>query len=328
MSRGLALATTAIVGSLSACYIAAAIFSKRLRTRCGVVSSLYQRFRIRYLLRCDPSSLLIIADFDRTITSAACGTSCHGVVEQCAGLSADYKAQTAALFEHYFPIETDPTVPRAAKVPLMQEWYTRAHKLLLKEPLTTALLDESVRSSPIALRTGAAELFAWCLAASVPLVVMSAGLGNVILSVLRERLPRATASALVGNATAGGGEGAQESPLPIVSNWLRFDASGHVSGFSEPLLHMFNKNGGFVRAQLGACWPMLSEGRRTILLLGDGVGDAEMADGLDAAHVIKIGFLNERDEQRVAARLPSYEAAFDAVILGDRSFAWVLQQLL
>ena len=48
---------------------------------------------------------------------------------------------------------------------------------------------------------------------------------------------------------------------------------------------------------------------------------------LGMRHVLRIGFLNETDEARVAARLPQYEAAFDAVILGDRSFDWLLSLL-
>ena len=41
----------------------------------------------------------------------------------------------------------------------------------------------------------------------------------------------------------------------------------------------------------------------------------------------KIGFLNETEPSRVAERLPAFEAAFDAVILGDRSMDWVLELL-
>ena len=44
--------------------------------------------------------------------------------------------------------------------------------------------------------------------------------------------------------------------------------------FNEPLLHMFNKNGDFIRGQLGAeRWASLVGSRSTVLLLGDGLGD-------------------------------------------------------
>ena len=93
--------------------------------------------------------------------------------------------------------------------------------------------------------------------------------------------------------------------------------------------YVFNKDGTFVKAQLKDRWPRLAAGRSVCLLLGDGLGDATMADGLesDLSVVLKIGFLNETDPERVAARLPAYEKAFDAVVLGDRSFEWVLELL-
>ena len=307
--------TTALVGGLSACYIASNLFRQRQRAQHGVVTTLYRYLRLRYHLR-DLSKVIIIADFDRTLTTAACKTSCHGVVESCAGLSASYRNLTTKLTEHYLPIEMDPAIPRAEKIPLMQEWYRRAHELLLKEPFTPALLESAVRESRIALRPGCDELLAGCHDRGVPVVVMSAGLGNVIKSVMGQRLTPGTAAKVVPS-------------LPIVSNWLLFDVQDHVCGFSEPLLHMFNKDGCFIESQLAERWPQLSKGRHTILLLGDGLGDAHMADGFESSHtIIKVGFLNEQEDARVAARLAQYEEAFDAVILADQPFGWLLYGLL
>jgi hypothetical protein len=39
---------------------------------------------------------------------------------------------------------------------------------------------------------------------------------------------------------------------------------------------MFNKDGCFIESQLAERWPQLSKGRHTILLLGDGLGDASI----------------------------------------------------
>lgn len=307
--------TTALVGGLSACYIASNLFRQRQRAQHGVVTTLYRYLRLRYHLR-DLSKVIIIADFDRTLTTAMCKTSCHGVVESCAGLSASYRNLTTKLTEHYLPIEMDPAIPRAEKIPLMQEWYRRAHELLLQEPFTPALLESAVRESRIALRPGCDELLAGCHDRGVPVVVMSAGLGNVIKSVMGQRLTPGTAAKVVPS-------------LPIVSNWLLFDVQDQVCGFSEPLLHMFNKDGCFIETQLAERWPQLSKGRHTILLLGDGLGDAHMADGFERSHtILKVGFLNEQEDARVAARLAQYEEAFDAVILADQPFGWLLNGLL
>ena len=294
-------------------FVAASLFRHRLLSQHGVATSLLRYVRLRYHLRGGWDQIMLLADFDRTITNAKCGTSCHGVIESCQELSAAYRAATKVLFEKYYPIEISATLTREEKLPLMQEWYKQAHTLLLAEPFTPQLLASAARSSKAALRDGCDELFGLARANHAPLVVCSAGLGNVVQELLKHLLPPA--------------EAAHIDELPVVSNWLKFDAKGVVCGFSEPLLHMFNKNGAFVEKQLGGRWGKLSVGRRVCVVLGDGLGDATMADGLDLPVVLKIGFLNEREPERIAERLPAFEAAFDAVIIGDQSYDWVLALL-
>jgi hypothetical protein len=69
----------------------------------------------------------VIADFDRTLTMArvASGERCdssHGVVESLSALSAEYKAATTALMNHYYPIEICSERTREQKIPLMEQW--------------------------------------------------------------------------------------------------------------------------------------------------------------------------------------------------------------
>ena len=290
------------------------LFRRRMLAQHGVATSLYKYVRLRFHLRSGWDRVMVLADFDRTLTTASCGTSCHGVVESCTQLSASYRSKTKALFDKYFPLETSATLSREEKIPIMTEWYQQAHTLLLAEPFTPQLLESAARTSKAALRPGCDELFAMTRQHAAPLVVCSAGLGNVVQALLVHLLPESESASL--------------ASLPVVSNWLRFDDRGVVSGFSEPLLHMFNKDGQFIRTQLGAQrWEKLANGRSVCLLLGDGLGDATMADGLGIDVVLKIGFLNETEPSRVAERLPAFEAAFDAVILGDRSMDWVLELL-
>lgn len=126
----------------------------------------------------------------------------------------------------------------------MQEWYFKAHTLLLNEPLTEKLLQEAADDAPVELRPGFVELLLACKASGVPFIVCSAGLGNVVRAVLRARLP----------------EVADVDTLPIISNWVRFKESpngnGKICGFTEPLIHMFNKNGAMIQVR-GACRALL-----------------------------------------------------------------------
>ena len=119
------LKPAATVASAGALYLlASSIFRRKMLARHGVATTLVKYARLRFLMMRSGGwkSMLVLADFDRTITTASCGTSCHGVVESCQELSAEYRAKTQVLFDKYFPIETNPTMGREEKIPLMQEW--------------------------------------------------------------------------------------------------------------------------------------------------------------------------------------------------------------
>lgn len=63
--------------------------------------------------------------------------------------------------------------------------------------------------------------------------------------------------------------------------------------------------------------------RQNLVLLGDSLGDAHMSDGIDfdPATLLRIGFLNDKVEERMEAFL----ATFDVVILGDPDFSVPLE---
>lgn len=311
------LIASAAVGVVAASCVAARIWSRSLRNRRSVVVSLRRYAALRWhLSRAD--RLVVVADFDRTISNHSCNVSCHGVLEGCTELGAEYRAETLKLKEHYLPLETTPDLTIAQKLPLMQDWYRKSHGLLAKEPLTEAVLERAAKSSGVVLRPGFVTLALLLEKLSVPLIVCSAGLGNVVRALLLAKPPAYAAGCF--------------SKLPIVSNWLTFGGEGgRVSGFSEPLLHMYNKNGAFLRAQLGEeKWAELGvAGRSVALVIGDGLGDATMADGIDGVDtIVRIGFLNEPDgSERCERLLPQYLEKFDAVILGDQSFDWLLELL-
>lgn len=257
--------------------------------------------------------LIIIVDFDRTVTTSFLapgipGATSHGILEACKALTPEYRDKAQALFDKYHPIEFSPTLTREQKLPIMQEWYKNSHALLLEENITQQVIREAVKEASVRIRPGFRELMQQAKEAGIPLVLFSAGLGNVVQEVLRQRL-----------------EGGDE--LPVVSNWLHFGADGKVCGFAEPLTHMFNKEGERILEQLGARWEKLAQGRDCALLLGDGLGDATMANGLGLRSVASVGFLNEVSPAEQSKRLPKYTKAFDAVILADGPMDWIRQTM-
>lgn len=76
-----------------------------------------------------------------------------------------------------------------------------------------------------------------------------------------------------------------------MSNFLQWK-DGIVQGFdTENMIHVFNKN---ETALEGTDYNKLVHDRTSIIVMGDSLGDAGMADGSPAtSNVLKIGFLYE-----------------------------------
>ena len=331
----------------------AAVFRARRRSALARVGAVIIPRRAEFeaklaaLVRGGPSRLQVIADFDRTVTAAAVdgrpGLSCHGVIEHCELLTPRYRAAMHAAYVKYRAYETDPSLSVAQKLPYMREWYSYNHGLLVAEDFRRGDIAAAVRQvsgggggggggvRQLALRPGCAELVSSLQAAGVPLLLFSAGLADVLAEIMAQHFaePLAPSTFIVSNQMrwadeeevaeegVGGGEGAEG--LEVAQQ-----RGPRLVGFSEPLLHMFNKDFGALRgtpyaAAVGAGGDPGGSNptnrRPHVLLLGDGIGDAAMADGQAPAPdaVLRVGFLNSR----VESSLPQFSAAFDVVVLND-----------
>lgn len=255
-----------------------------------------------------PGSLHIIIDFDRTMTchwADAAQTrpmmTSYAVLQQ--RWPAAEKAQVDAISRHYYAIETDPKLSPAEKAPAMVEWHRLSNALAVEVGMTRGDVAEAVAAAGLALRPGVRELVAWCERHGVPLVVMSAGVADVVTEALRQLL---------------GCPAALPPVVHVVSNVMLWGPDGRLAGFSEPVLHVFNKRAGVIEPGGRAAEAL--RGRPHAIVVGDSTGDATMADG-DAAcaaadgagAVLKLGLLNHD----VDALLPRYCELFDAVLTGD-----------
>ena len=86
--------------------------------------------------------------------------------------------------------------------------------------------------------------------------------------------------------------------------------AGWLEGFTEPLIHMYNKS-----------QQVVDEGKGMLvnaLVIGDGLGDANMSDGgASRETALKIGYLNDATDDGKA----KYAAAFDIVLDGTQGLA-------
>jgi len=253
--------------------------------------------KIRILKSGGASALHVITDFDRTITKEVIegqkvSLSYHPLYE--CFKKEDYKKKLKDLFDYYHPFEFDHELTIEEKSKLMEEWWDKYFKLVEEYGITEdALYNEAIKIDR-SFRPGVKEFFRILEESEVPVLIFSAGVGNLIRFYLKE-------------------ERISEKNIHILSNNLNF-TDGKMTGYTKPLIHSFNKDERHVK---NTDYGSQIINRGNVLLIGDSLGDLTMADGMKHKCILKIGFLNIKADER----LENYKKRFDLVILNDRDFS-------
>lgn len=242
--------------------------------------------------------LQVVSDFDYTITrqrteDGSQVLSSFGILNACKSLPKSFIEESDKLFHKYRPIEIDPHIPVQEKVKYMVEWWRKTGDLLVGFPLAQDEIDKIAYDCKDKLRDHTHELFHTLNRLDVPVLVFSAGLGNSVVSVLKQ------SKVMYPN-------------VKVISNFLQYKGD-MVNGFQEPMIHTYNKN---ETALEGSEYYDLVHSRDHIIVMGDSIGDAGMADGVpSSSHIIKIGFLFDHVEEN----LNKYMDAFDIVLVDDQT---------
>ncbi|XP_049320679.1 7-methylguanosine phosphate-specific 5'-nucleotidase isoform X2 [Astyanax mexicanus] len=241
-----------------------------------------------------PGKLQVISDFDMTLTRFAyngnrCPTT-HNILHNSTLISEECKSKMSELLSHYYPIEIDDTRSVEEKTPLMVEWWTKAHNLLVEQQIGKDQLAEAVRESNAMLREGYQGFFDLLKHHSIPLLIFSAGVGDILEEVIRHN-------------------GVFHPNVRVFSNYMEYNEKGVLCAFKEPLIHTFNKK---ESALLNPDMFGQLQDRPNILLLGDSLGDLTMADGIqNAQNILRIGYLNDKVEERRSAYVDSYDIVLE-----------------
>ena len=260
------------------------------------------------------TNLQVVFDFDYTMSRVHKNgekLDCSwGVMENSKLLPASYVKQTNELRAKYLPIEQDASMTAEEKTPYMVEWYTKAN-LLLSEcgAVKRDMFQGMIKASNVELREGTEKMMNELLKNNVPVLVLSAGLGDLVEEILRYYK-------------------VYHSNVKVVSNFLAYDTEGNIVGLAGDVIHVFNKNekslkpvertNGHVENV-----DLIDEIHRrgNVLLMGDSLGDPCMADGIEnPSAVLKIGFLNHNittDQEKI--RLNKYMDAYDIVLVDDQT---------
>lgn len=243
-----------------------------------------------------PKNVHILSDFDKTITKAYIyGIKIPSIISELRNgnyLSEEYAKKAQELFNKYHPYEEDKSLTESERKEKMHEWYSKHFDLLIKEKLNKKDLEKVVKSGNVQLRKGIEKFVKILEEKNIPLIILSAsGIGDSIPLYLKENK-------------------INYKNIHVISNFYEWDSEGKAIDVKKPIIHSANKEETTLENL-----PIYSEllKRKNIILLGDSKDDSKMASRFPYENILKIGFLNDRIEQK----LEEYRNRYDIIIPKD-----------
>ena len=245
--------------------------------------------------------LHVVSDFDRTLTKATRNgkkiPSGIALIRLGGYLGADYTKKAFALFSKYHPIEINENLDYQYRYKMMQKWWKEHEKLLVKSEMHKNIIEDILEKNPKLFRDGSDDFFDFLNKEKIPLLIFSAGVGNIIHDYLNHK------NKLTNN-------------IHIIANTFIFNSQGYSTGYKDKIIHTLNKSETKIK---NTRYKKMISKRNNVILLGDSMGDLGMVNDLDVNCIIKIGFLNKN----IKNNLELYKNKFDIVITNDGSMNYI-----
>ena len=243
---------------------------------------------------------IVVSDFDRTITSGI-STNSWCVLDENKSVCEGYKIEMEALQNHYHKIEIDPDVPDDIKFKEMTDWWNKHLDLFIKYQFTEDLFHKtSSDKSVMELRKGFKRFLKLLKERNVPLVIISAGLTNVIKAFLIEH-------------------DIDLDNIYIISNEIYFE-NGVAKGIAHDIIHSMNKSEVSLPEELTE----KLKGRNNVLLFGENLKDYLMVDKENHDDVLEIAFVNEGNKKYTEDFFENYDIILDE----NEDFDTVLEKII
>jgi len=245
------------------------------------------------------NSIYVLTDFDRTITVGNSESS-WSILSKSNMVPKEYVQERQAFYDYYRPYEINEKIDYETKNKLMTEWWNKHIGLFVKYQLSEEVINTAAKNLRVmSFREGAKEFLENMKERNIPVIIISAGIGNFIEQFLIKN-------------------NCNFDNIYIVSNFLKFE-NGIAIGVSDNVIHSLNKN----EVSLPNEIKKLIKNRPNIILLGDSISDIRMAREEARKDALKIGFLEEKVEENKTY----YIEQFDVVCTENTGYDELSQKL-
>lgn len=255
-------------------------------------------------LKINQNNTYVVIDFDKTITSYK-STDSWAASANPSTVDSRLMEEMNKLYEKYRPIEMDYSISKEEKLKAMETWYSECMDLYYKYNLTKEQMQKSIQSSNVKFRKGAKELLQLLYNENIPVIVLSAGIGNTIKQFLKDN------NCLFDN-------------MYIISNFIEFDENGKVKKFdNSKMVHSLNKT---MNGHLTKKFEEKIKERKYKILIGDLIEDIKMVNERQRDTTLRIGILNEEMENQQNLKL--YQENFDIILTGNEDLEEIIKKLI
>lgn len=243
-------------------------------------------------------SIYIVADFDRTLTKSTSEAS-WGILSKNKLTPKEYTEERKKLYDYYYPLEIDNTISETEKNKLMKQWWTKHISLFIKYKLPENIVEDSAKNHNVMeFRPGVKQFLEKMYQKKIPVIIISAGIGNFIKSFL------------INN-------NCYHNNIYIVSNFIEFK-DGIASGIIGNIIHSSNKD----EASLDPKIHNLIKNKSNIVLLGDSISDVKMVPINQRNKALKICFINPNSKHR-----ETFKDTFDVICDDNADYREIFKKL-
>ena len=237
-------------------------------------------------LEINEKNTYVITDFDKTLTSNKSKDSWD---VSASLLGNEIKKEMSELYEIYHPIEINYKMPIKEKEGNIKKWYKECMNLYYKYGLTKEKLEQSTKVNNFIFRKGAKDFLQMCISKDIPIIILSAGIGNIIEHFLKQN-------------------DCYSNKIYIISNFIEFDDMGNMKKFdANKIIHNLNKK---TNRHIPENYKSNLVNKKYKILLGDLVEDENMISSKEWDTTIKIAFLSENTKQNIN----TYKEHFDVIL--------------
>ncbi|XGW23371.1 hypothetical protein V3C99_005536 [Haemonchus contortus] len=242
----------------------------------GQTTFLLNEFRLE-----GKENLMVVADFDFTLTlrrgdNGEQGCLTHEVFDvnkEVKGTGCTLGVLQQKMNDNYETVLSNCTTDDERAF-VQTGWWNASHDIIIRSLVHRDDIPSLVRNSRLIWRKSMCQFLHLLEEQSIPLLIFSAGITDMIEEAIRQLL------------------GYFPNNITVAANKMHFDEIGYVTGFTCPPVHGLSKTMAHLRDLIHGVDRMYSR-RNNVIVIGDSESDAFMVDGWQEKKVLKVGLSEE-----------------------------------